>query len=171
MKTLFLMCGVSGSGKSTWVQKQIEACGEPCLWVSRDAIRYALVKEDEEYFSRETEVFEAFAKKINMGLQTDIDTVKYIFADATHLNEASRNKLLDKLDLENIKICAVSFNIPVETCLEQNEKRKGTRGYVPRRVIRDMARKYQAPHNNEKYHYSQIFTIGLPEKELNDRFV
>ena len=39
MKSLFLMCGPAGSGKSTWVKAQMAEAKYPCRWVSRDNVR------------------------------------------------------------------------------------------------------------------------------------
>lgn len=143
------MCGPSGAGKSTWVKQQI-ANAKNCIHISRDEVRFSIVKDDEDYFSHENEVFDEFIRQINEGLK-NYDTV---FADATHMSEKARNKTLDRLNLDGVDLYAVDFNIPVEICLDQNEKRRGVgRTYVPRSVIRRMAAQYQPPTDTEKYHY------------------
>lgn len=154
-KTLFVMCGCPGSGKSTWVQEQIKDCKYETAWVSRDVIRFSMVAEDEEYFSKEDDVFRIFCETI----QKELDAGKVVYADATHLNEKSRNKTLDKLNLEGVDVYMVNFNLPVETCLKQNENRKGTRAYVPRSVIRRMHAQSVEPSENEKYSYTSILNI------------
>lgn len=131
---LYISCGVPGSGKSTFLKK-VAKKNESVI--SRDEIRFALLKEGEEYFSHEKEVFKQFvniiADHINSGLN--------VYADATHLNYASRKKLTDALLEAGCKpadIQAIYFDIPLNICLERNEKRAGTKAYVPRGVIRRM---------------------------------
>lgn len=155
MKSLFVMCGCPGAGKSTWVQEQLKDTKYDAVWVSRDAIRFSMVSEDEEYFSREDEVFKTFCETI----QKELDAGKVVYADATHLNEKSRNKTLNSLNLEGVNVYMVDFNQPVEVCLKQNENRKGTRAYVPRSVIRRMHAQFDAPTDNEKYSYTGIISI------------
>ena len=89
---LYIMCGIPGSGKSTYAKTYLTNT----LYVSRDEIRFKLVKEDEDYFSKENEVFDTFIAKINEGLRQSLDVV----ADATHLNSKSRLKLLACLELD-----------------------------------------------------------------------
>ena len=95
-KTLWLMCGAPGSGKS-YFAKNILANDEHWFYISRDEIRFQILKNDEEYFSHETDVYDCFVKRI----QSIICTIEQgnIIADATHLNKASRMKLLNRLDL------------------------------------------------------------------------
>lgn len=157
MKSLFVMCGCPGSGKSTWVQEQIKKMNVETAWVSRDAIRFSMVAEDEEYFSKEDDVFRIFCETI----QKELDAGKMVFADATHLNEKSRNKTLDKLNLDGVNIFMVNFNLPIEICLKQNENRKGTRAYVPRSVIRRMSAQYVEPSDDEKYTYTGILEVVM----------
>lgn len=147
-KNLFLLCGTPGAGKSTWVKAQIENCKYPVALVSRDAIRFSIIKDDEDYFSHETEVFDEFCRQI----QAELDAGKTVYADATHLNEKSRNKTLDKLNLEGVELYAVCFDASVETCLERNENRTG-RAYVPRSAIRRMHSQFTIPSDHEKYKY------------------
>lgn len=157
------MCGPSGSGKSTWVAEQIEDAKVTSKVVSRDAVRFSTLKDGEDYFAHENEVFEEFCKQINAAL-ADKTGPTNVFVDATHLNEKSRNKTLDKLDLEGVDLYAVSFEVPVEICLEQNEFRSG-RAYVPRSVIRRMCAQFDPPHNGEKYEYTILTVVNEEDNE------
>lgn len=157
MSSLFMICGCPGSGKTTWVQDQIKNTKYDTAWVSRDVIRFSMVAEDEEYFSKEDDVFRIFCETI----QKELDAGKVVFADATHLNEKSRNRTLDRLNLNGVEVNMVNFNLPVEVCLKQNENRKGTRAYVPRSVIRRMHAQYVEPNNNEKYPYTHILNVTM----------
>ena len=138
---LYISCGVPGSGKSTFLKKHVNK-NESI--VSRDEIRFMLLKDGEEYFSHEDKVFKYFidiiAEFINSG--------QNVYADATHLNKASRDKLLyalKKIGCEPSDIQAIFFDVPLKICLERNEKRKGTRAYVPRGVIRRMFYQLEFP--------------------------
>ena len=58
---LYISCGVPGSGKSTFLKnhtKPNEAI------ISRDEIRFNLLKDGEDYFSHENEVFDKFVDNI-----------------------------------------------------------------------------------------------------------
>ena len=103
------------------------------------------------------------SKQINAAL-ADKTGPANVFVDATHLNEKSRNKTLDKLDLEGVDLYAVSFEVPVEICLEQNEFRSG-RAYVPRSVIRRMCAQFDPPHNGEKYEYTILTVVNKEDNE------
>ena len=115
---LYLMVGCPGSGKSTYAKRYLTNA----VYISRDDIRFSLVKENEEYFSKEKEVFKVFVNKINNKLRDGCDVV----ADATHLNPSSRFKLLANLDLNKNKteVIAIFIQTPLDVCLRQNENRK-----------------------------------------------
>ena len=87
------MCGAPASGKS-WFAKNI-LMDNDTLYVSRDEIRFAIIKNEDNYFSKEKEVYKTFIEKIRKGL-TD-NKIERVFADATHLNEKSRKKLLNNV--------------------------------------------------------------------------
>ena len=155
-KTLLLMSGPSGAGKSFWAKNFIK--NRPnAIWVSRDTVRFSLVAENEEYFSKEDDVFKEWIRQIQEAL--DSEGEGWVIADATHLNERSRNKTLDALNLDPETDIIPVFAYPgVQKCLENNNTRKG-RAYVPRSVIRRMAMSYEPPVTGEKYKYYSIFEI------------
>lgn len=143
MNKLYIMMGTPGSGKSTWIQNHLD---EHTVWISRDDVRFSMVAEDEEYFSKEKEVFKEYVRRINNALENNYN----VFADATHLNKASRNKLLTAINSElNIEIDVVWIKTPLEDCISQNDNRKGTRSFVPRSVIRRMNSQIEAPEFEE----------------------
>lgn len=153
MITLYLMCGAPGSGKSTYIKNNKT---ENDAVISRDIIRFSLVKENEEYFSKENLVFNTFINEINKAIKTGFPA---IYIDATHLNEKARNKVLDKLHLSTeLKIVPIYFDISLEKCLEQNNMREG-RMRVPDTVIKNMYNSIQPPTYSEKYKYFDIITI------------
>ena len=153
MCKLYLMCGIPGSGKSTWLKNH---AGDGVV-VSRDVIRFSMVKEDEEYFSKENEVFAEFVRQINENLSAGKD----VFADATHLNPASRNKLLNQVSGYD-EVHAIVMLKTCDTALKQNENRIGTRAYVPRSVIRRMANQLHMPRLEEGF--KSVIVITEEEK-------
>lgn len=153
MTKLYLMCGVAGCGKSTWIHNAMEYNGG--IHISRDAIRFSMVKENENYFKAEKKVFNQFVKTINEF----IGKANVVYADATHLNEISRNKLLDKLNLENVEVIPVNFLISLEECLRRNALRSG-RACVPANTIKDMYNRFTPATYDEKYTYKHIITVN-----------
>lgn len=135
-KKLYILVGAPGSGKSSWVRNHLHTFEGYSKVVSRDDIRFLFVQEGEEYFSKEKEVFNKYIDEIKDGIEYCDSTI----ADATHLNEASRSKLMRALgsSLRDVEINAVVIRTSLETALAQNENRKGTRSYVPRSAIRRM---------------------------------
>lgn len=149
MHKLGIMCGVPGSGKSTWLKDKKDA-----LIISRDAIRFRLVKEDEEYFSKEKQVFKTFIAEIQKAI--DSNTTPYrIYVDATHITKKSRDKLLNSLDLSNVEQITVYVKHPLESeAIRRNANRTG-RARVPEKVIREMYKNFERP----EYDENKIFNV------------
>ena len=154
--TLYILCGPSGAGKSTWAWNFIKN-DEGTLWASRDKIRFSILKDEEDYFSHEKEVFRKFIGTIQASLVDGFNTI----ADATHLNEFARRKLTQALDMYHIDydIVYVVFNTNVETCIERNKNREG-RANVPETIIRNMCRDFRAPTLDEDERAKEIIEIN-----------
>lgn len=157
MAKLYILCGPSGSGKSTWA-KNFRKEHEHVAYVSRDNIRLAMLTDDEDYFSHEKEVFKHFVATIAHYIQDDNDVI----ADATHLNEFSRRKLTQAIDMrfKNYEIIYVVFNVDIDTCLARNERRANLAA-VPETVIRNMCRDFRAPTYDEDERIIDIITITI----------
>lgn len=145
MTKLILMSGIPGSGKTTYAKKIF---GEQDLYISRDEIRLNIIKDTDKYFSKEKQVFDEFVRQINQGLKNK--NIRYVVADATHLNSGSRLKLLNRIENRNLyEICLVVMNVPLELALQRNRLRTG-RAFVPEKSIIDMYNSMQAPTKQEK---------------------
>lgn len=154
-KNLWLLVGIPGSGKSTWVKEQMKT--NPGAWCSRDNVRFSMISEDEDYFARENEVFKAWIFSIQAAIANE--AIENIYVDATHINEASREKVLRRLkNLENVNLNAVVFDIPLEICLERNAQRTG-RACVPETAIRNMYNSFRNP-ALDKRKYDKIIEMG-----------
>lgn len=160
MANLFVMVGIPGSGKSTFLKENFEG-KENVKIVSRDAIRFSLVKPDEPYFSREGEVQQKFWREINKGLAAGKD----VFVDQTSIFIASRKKLLKNIHGYN-KCIAIFLEDSLDTnlCLKRNEKREG-RAFVPPKSIKDMASWLELPSPFEGF--DMIFTWNSNSKLLS----
>lgn len=156
-KTVYLLSGPPASGKSTWVRSQLTKGSE---WISRDNVRFSIVKEDEEYFSHEDEVFDTFIAYINQSLKDpDIHT---IYIDATHLNKRARHKVLSRIRKRNIsELNCVCFCVPPSVCQERNALREG-RARVPAAAIENMFKSYAYPGIDEGFaHVYEVDADGV----------
>ena len=139
---VFLLCGCPGSGKSTWINQNY-------IWdfdtlISRDCIRFNLLKPGQDYFAVEDQVRKIFADSIQIATDpNNPHPTDKVFIDATHLSPAARTSVR-----RNIKgrpyLIAVSVEVPLEVALERNAKRTG-RAFVPETAIRNMYNRYEIP--------------------------
>lgn len=161
MSKLYLLCGIPGSGKSTWVRAHAKETNG--LVVSRDAIRFSFLDEGDDYFAWEDQVWRIFIERINAYLAAGRD----VYADATHLNPKSRTKLLSKLNLKDVDIYPVVFMVPLMTCIERNMNRTD-RARVPNDVIKRMNESFIVPSDNEAFVYKQILFVNEKGEMINE---
>lgn len=154
-KTLYIMCGPAGAGKSTWIKNH--ANPRTSTVISRDKIRFNLVKEDEYYFAKENRVYFEFTTAISTALW-DESSVE-VYADATHLNEKSRMQLLKALDIpSNTRIVPVVIKPDIDTAIKQNAQRTG-RERVPDSVIENMYNSFTHP-KYDRVKYDEIIEVN-----------
>lgn len=150
---LFLTSGCPGAGKSTYLKN----LGDIYV-ISRDEIRFSLVGDNEEYFSKEDKVFKTFINQIQKAINSD-ETPIDIYCDATHITKKSRNKLLNALDLSNVeKITVLVLRPSLKETLHRNAQRSG-RKYVPPYVVRRMYYQFERPEEDE----DRIFDVKYVE--------
>ena len=144
---LYVSCGTPGSGKSTFLK---EMKGDNEVVISRDDIRFSILKPGQEYFSQDKEVYDKFLYTITKYINNGVN----VYADATHLNEKSRYKLLYGLKNRGCKpleINAIYFNIPLSVCKERNLKRLGTKAFTPEKDLEEMYSHFTFPHRYEGF--------------------
>ncbi|MEG0153389.1 MAG: ATP-binding protein [Cellulosilyticaceae bacterium] len=152
-RKLYIMVGIPASGKSTWARAQVSNRG---AYVSRDFERYRLLKDSDEYFSKEKQVYRNFVNEIKKGLEN----YEEIYVDATHINKPSRNKIMNSLrgicNGYNVEYIAVYRDTPFETCLERNSNREG-RTKIPYDQMESINRFKSKPKVEEGF--NKILTI------------
>lgn len=153
MPTLYIMCGIPGSGKSYFAHNFLHAD----VVVSRDKIRFSMLDDRENYFDHETEVFNEFVRIIAHHLQ-HFNTV---VADATHITIGSRRKLTAAIDkiYKDYRIVYVVCAPSLQVCLYRNNKRTG-RSRVPESVIKEMFYKFTPPVYDE-YKLEDKRAVGI----------
>ena len=160
-KRVFLMCGVPGSGKSTWARQRIGTYGG--YHISRDEIRFAILDErGGDYFDYENEVIRTFVARINELLDGDEQCVD-IYVDATHLTDNSRNQIMRQLHLEDAYKIAVWMKVPLEICKVRNDTRTG-RAKVPHKTIAEMYLRARRPSPKD---YDEIWEINSEGERIN----
>ena len=152
MKKLIFGVGCPASGKSTLLNNLASSETYSGVIVSRDLIRFSIVSEDEEYFSKENEVFDKFVETI----QNELNNNERVYVDATNLNEKSRNKVLDRLNIEDVELYAIVMKTPLEECLRRNAQREG-RLCVPETALRRMFLSMTNPKGDQKYKYKEVY--------------
>ena len=167
-KHLYVMCGPAGVGKSTWINNRICKYNNG-IHISRDKIRFSLLKEDDDYFAYEDEIIRLFYKQIQEAIDNPIGD-RDIYIDATHLSPKVRNTLFNHISLENVeKVSAVSFEIPLSVIYERNARRSG-RALVPETIIYNMYHSYKVP-TFEEWRFNEVIHVDKNSEEIKERKV
>ena len=148
-KEFWVMVGIPGSGKSTWIKQEtaiLEDEGKTVCTISRDYVRKSLSRPEDEYFANETAVFKEFIRQINEAFEIGFDVV---IADATHISPQSRKKLLSKLTPNpSTKLVFNVLLVDTKVAIERNSYRTGAER-VPNVAIYRMANQFRTPCHEE----------------------
>ena len=145
--TLYVMCGLSGSGKST-IAAEIANENHNIVIISSDTIREELTGDYENQEHNE-EVFKVFHNRIRKNLESK----KNVIADATNLTMKSRRTIMMKVNgLDIHKVCVV-IPKPFEQCKIDNRNRKHS---VSDEVLDKQIRRFQVPFMEEGWDEIQI---------------
>ena len=140
MNKFVLMCGIPGSGKSTYAKRL--TVEENFIVHSSDKIREELGDVNDQ--SRNEEVFKILHKRIKDDLQSG----KNVVFDATNLNRKKRISFIKELKNISCKKICVVMATPWEFCLAQNFSRER---HVPEDVISRMYKSFQMPSIREGF--------------------
>lgn len=139
--SLYVMCGLSGSGKSTITKEYHEKIPGSVI-ISSDEIREELCDGNRADQSKNDEVFRVFHDRIRKNLEKH----KSVIVDATNITMKSRRAILGKVNGLNInKICLIVPK-PYEQCLVDNKQREWP---VPDDVIEHQRSRFQIPFKEE----------------------
>lgn len=154
-----LMVGVSGSGKTTWVNshKEYIACSTDSIIEQlaesmgisyTEAFDYIQNKKKFDYITTK------FFEKIHECILNDKDFV----IDRTHLKRNVRFSLISELKtfaMENgkrLELSAVSFELPKNTIFERLKNReKKTGKFIPKEVILEQINSFDIPTIDEGF--------------------
>lgn len=170
MARLILMMGVPASGKSEFA-KRIQPWIKNSVIISRDEVRLIMMTDGDRYFKNEKKVFAKFCRQINEALAAN----KNVIVDATHINRASRKKLLSKIDSDLYsRVDIFVMQTPLAQCILNNDKREGL-AKVPQKAIKDMWRRRTTPileeGFNNIYYVFNYSTVRCVKGEERDPFV
>lgn len=133
-----MLCGLPGSGKSTWVKHN----GLIYHVISSDEWRKKLYG-DESIQGDPNEVFENVHKEIDDAVKNN----ENILLDATNISRKTRAYSLNHITASYEKECIIPW-ARIETCIERDSKRNRT---VGKAVIDRMARGFQVPYYDEGF--------------------
>ncbi|MDV3427010.1 MAG: ATP-binding protein [Bacillota bacterium] len=153
---LYMMVGVPGSGKTWFALNKLYRCGN-MTYISRDNIRFSKLKDGEDYFAHEKEVYKEFVKCISNALSAGFDVI----ADATHISRGSRKKLINNISISQDKydIIPVMVYCSLEKAKERNRLREG-REQVPEKTLENMYHRRSYPNKDDGINYLAVMEVN-----------
>ena len=151
---LVVLCGASGSGKSTFARRHFA----PTEVASSDRCR-ALVGDDETDQSVTPAAFELLHTIVDKRLEIGRLTV----VDATNTKPEDREALLELARRWDVLATAIVFDLPVAACLAHNEQRRDRR--TPAHAIKrqhDTLRRGAKRLRKERF--TRVYTLGSIEE-------
>lgn len=158
--SLVLLIGVSGSGKSTFARRHFA----PTEVVSSDHCR-ALVCDDENDQSVNQDAFEI----LHLIARKRLEHHKLTVIDATNVQSAARQHLLDLAREHEIPAVAIVLHLAEEICVQQNIQR--SHRVVAQEVIQQQTNDLQFSLGQLSAEgFGQIYLLTTPE-EINAAIV
>lgn len=149
---LIVMCGLSGSGKSTIAKKLAEDM-ENTVIVSSDKIREE-VFDDYGDTEHNADVFKIYHKRVKNAL----DNNHNVIADATNLTMKSRRATLENVKGMDIERICYIVPKPFEQCKTDNLNREYP---VPDDVLDKQIRRFQVPFMEEGWDHIKIHNLHV----------
>jgi len=147
---VILAIGLPGSGKSSWFKRHNIAP------LSSDTLRVMLFDDPTEQRYQDL-IFSNLRSMLRARL---IARRPLNYVDATNLTAHDRQGWIKLSKDYGYDVQAVFFDVPLEVCLERNQKRDRV---VPEDVMRRMAGKMKAPKFEEGF--SKITVVRVKKKE------
>ena len=155
MPKLYMLVGLSGSGKSSWCAQQ-----HTMKVFSSDKMREELFNNVNEQRYNDI-LFKKLHERVKESLRNGYDSV----VDATNLSSRRRIAFLNEIKhIPCEKICRF-FPMPYEFCLERDSMRKRT---VGKKVIMKQMKQFEMPHPNEGWDKIEIvYNYRVEANDLN----
>lgn len=145
MKTMYILCGLPGSGKTTWAKGKIESSTDT-IYVNRDDFRNSLFCGKYTFNKNIEPVIKATVEEmVSQALLNDVSVI----IDETNLTEEKRRKWIEKGSLYGGKQVIVHFTA-MDECLEN--RMRDPRGISREKwesVINGMKETFEPPTEDE----------------------
>ena len=147
---LVVLCGASGSGKSTFARRHFS----PTEIVSSDQCR-ALVGDDE----RDQSVTQAAFELLHTIIEKRLEIGRLTVVDATNIKPEDRKPLLELARRWDVLSTAIVFDLPLALCLEHNGARQDRQ--TPQHAIkRQHGALRRSAKRLRKERFRRVYTLG-----------
>src|SRR5208337_1550846 len=119
--SIVLLCGPAACGKSTFAQRHFR----PTQIISSDWARGRVCDDERDQRCNP----QAFAL-VHFLIEQRLTVNRLCVVDSTALTTEARKDLLDLARKYHVPATLLLFNVPLQTCLERDEKRERTVGKV-----------------------------------------
>lgn len=149
MPTLYMLIGIPGSGKSTWIQNQNFNLNDTVIVSTDNIIEERAAVKGMTYSDVFQDEIKSATAEMNQILQNAVANNKDIVWDQTNLTAKTRRPKLMKFPTEYEKV-AVFFATPDDVELQ---RRLGNRvgKVIPANVVLAMKSQLQLPHVDEGF--------------------
>lgn len=147
MPTAYILVGVPGSGKSTWISNQVWS--KDCAYISTDKLVEAYARSVDMTYSQ---VFDEFMPKAVKMMENEVVEARTlgqdIIWDQTSCTIKSRIKKFNMLP--EYKMIAVVFKTPDSEELERRLNSRPGKN-IPNHVVKSMIENWQEPSEDEGF--------------------
>ena len=145
MKKIYFLCGIQGSGKTTYAKNHSDILNAEIVSTDTIRINYSPIEEKDVFPT----AYRLITKHILEG--------KNVIFDATNINRKVRKENIDNilsvLDQSQIELICICFKIDKEICKKRVEKRNTLKGeiFLPLEVIDNFVERFEEPTLDEGF--------------------